>query len=83
MQGNAEAATDKRVARRLSTMRLQRVESAKLVEFPETVDGFFGKVRWYKPFFVLPSKLCPICPIESAMCGHTCTQYFWPGVHQK
>ena len=30
-------------------MRLQRVESAKLVEFPETVEGFFGKVRWYRP----------------------------------
>ncbi len=30
-------------------MRLQRVESAKLVEFPETVEGFFGKVRWCRP----------------------------------
>ncbi|CAL5227833.1 g10862 [Coccomyxa viridis] len=52
-EGKAESATDKRVARRLSTMRLQRVESAKLVEFPETVEGFFGKVRWYSFLFTM------------------------------
>ena len=41
-------------------MRLQRVESAKLVEFPETVEGFFGKVRWCRPLSLLPSKSHPI-----------------------
>ena len=34
-------------------MRLRRVESAKLVEFPETVEGFFGKVRWYSFLFTM------------------------------
>jgi hypothetical protein len=46
-------AIDERAARRLSTMRLQRIESAKLVEFPETVEGFFGKVRWYSFLFTM------------------------------
>ena len=67
LQGKAESAIDKRVARRLSTMRLQRVESAKLVEFPETVEGFFGKVRWCDPSLYprfksgLLSKDCHTC----------------------
>ena len=28
-------------------MRLQRVESMELVEFPDTMEGLFGKVRWW------------------------------------
>ena len=38
---------ESRAARRLSTMRLQRVESMELVEFPDTMEGLFGKVRWW------------------------------------
>ena len=43
-------------------MRLQRVESAKLVEFPETVEGFFGKVRWCEPFFSVYTSEPLHCP---------------------
>ena len=28
-------------------MRLRRVESIELVEFPDTMEGLFGKVRWW------------------------------------
>ena len=57
-------------------MRLQRVESAKLVEFPETVEGFFGKVRWYIPFSVLPSIELPMRLIKSVLSRRLCTVVF-------
>lgn len=47
VQGKADGGGESRAARRLSTMRLQRVESMELVEFPDTMEGLFGKVRWW------------------------------------
>ena len=32
--------------KRLMTMRLQRVESSELIEFPENEEGYLGKIRW-------------------------------------
>ena len=46
VQGKTDLGGASRAARRLSTMRLQRVESMELVEFPDTMEGLFGKVRW-------------------------------------
>lgn len=31
------------------SMRLQRVESSELVEFPETEEGYLGKVACFPP----------------------------------
>ncbi|BDA46028.1 hypothetical protein COCOBI_08-1200 [Coccomyxa sp. Obi] len=39
--------------KRLMTMRLQRVESSELIEFPENEEGYLGKIRWYSFQFLM------------------------------
>ncbi|EIE24279.1 hypothetical protein COCSUDRAFT_41535 [Coccomyxa subellipsoidea C-169] len=39
--------------KRLLTMRLQRVESSELIEFPENEEGYLGKIRWYSFQFLM------------------------------
>jgi hypothetical protein len=54
-QLNGEAT--QRDFKRLLTMRLQRVESSELIEFPENEEGYLGKIRWYS-FQFLMQVLC-------------------------
>ena len=45
--------------KRLLTMRLQRVESSELIEFPENEEGYLGKIRWYSFQFLMQVTLTP------------------------
>jgi hypothetical protein len=45
MQGMGGAAEPSE-AKRAFSMRLQRVPSSELVEFPENEEGYLGKIRW-------------------------------------
>ncbi len=51
--------------KRLLTMRLQRVESSELIEFPENEEGYLGKIRWYS----LPSSPCLTYATNVIICG--------------
>ena len=46
---------------RAFSMRLQRVPSSELVEFPENEEGHLGKVRWYSFIFLL-QVAAPVFP---------------------
>lgn len=49
---------------RLLTMRLKRVQSSELIEFPENEEGYLGKIRWYACLccilVLLSTRDCPL-----------------------
>lgn len=49
------AGSQLRSMKRALSMRLQRVESSELVEFPETEEGHLGKVNSFGQTFSSPS----------------------------
>ncbi len=69
--------------KRLLTMRLQRVESSELIEFPENEEGYLGKIRWYSfQFLMQVGCLLEVnCHNQLMMCSicHAATLFASPG----